>query len=355
MPWPRSRSQSHPSPVSLHSTTPEQQDLATGDNIIAEEEVDPYSDRARDDLALFYSRNGIDDDGAVDIDSVHDSLLRLTEQVLSWNQKLNLVSRKDCNARVVYHRHILPSVALLPLILERLAQREEGGEGEGGTTLNVVDVGTGGGFPGLPLAVLLPSVRFTLVDSVKKKLVAVSEMAAELDVTNVRVHCGRVEEMYVDAKGRREHRGGYDVVLGRSVTSLPKFCAWVSDLLRKGNGEEEEGGGGRLIYIIGGELDEIVERRIVQDTPIDKLLGRPEGASDKRALIFDARDVEEIAEESGERDNIVRSGPGKKKNKKDKTVSSGGGEKKLPRGAWGKKRNDVKKQRGYDDFQRYQS
>ena len=127
--------------------------------------------------------------------------LRPTEQVLLWNQKLKIVSRKDCTASVIYHRDILPSMALLPLLLE--TQSSNGNDKK--ATFNVVDVGTGGEFPGLPLALLLPDVQFTLVDSVKNKLKAVGEMAAELDMTNVRIHWGRVEEIYVREKGWMEY------------------------------------------------------------------------------------------------------------------------------------------------------
>ena len=165
-------------------------------------------------------------------------------------------------------------------------------------------------------------------------------MAAELDISNVRIHCGRVEEMYVK-EGKGQHYKSYNIVLGRSVTALPRFCAWVSDLLRED---------GKLIYIIGGELEDVVEARIQSDTRIDELLQREEETSDKRALIFSASSVEEIAEESGEKFNIVRSGTPKKK-KPNQKQSQG---KKLAKGAWSKKRNDVKKDRGYDDFQRYE-
>eukprot|EP00579_Thalassiosira_antarctica_P009663 CAMPEP_0201916788 /NCGR_PEP_ID=MMETSP0903-20130614/6351_1 /ASSEMBLY_ACC=CAM_ASM_000552 /TAXON_ID=420261 /ORGANISM="Thalassiosira antarctica, Strain CCMP982" /LENGTH=421 /DNA_ID=CAMNT_0048452711 /DNA_START=177 /DNA_END=1442 /DNA_ORIENTATION=+ len=345
----------------LHSTTPDNSDdIATSsDNVIrAEEEeegVDPYSDEARDDLAKFYQQNGILDTTAEDIDTTHKSLLRLTEQVLDWNQRLNLVSRKDCTVSVIYHKHILPSVALLPFILETTSQQSQSNK-----PMNIIDVGTGGGFPGLPLALLLPEVQFTLVDSVQKKLKAVSEMAAELDMTNIRIHWGRVEEMYVGEKGRREHRGRYDVVLGRSVTALPKFCGWVSDLLKKkskgkgSNDDDEvvEEQGGRLIYIIGGELDELVESKIVEDISIDRILQRPEGTSDKRALIFHAKDVEEIATESGEKSKIVRQGVPLGNTKKNGNNKGG---KKMAKGAWSKKENSVKKQRGYEDFQRFEA
>jgi hypothetical protein len=173
-------------------------------------------------------------------------------------------------------------------------------------------------------------------------------MASELDITNVRIHCGRVEEMVYynnsNEEVNKEHYNNYDVVLGRSVTALPKFCAWVSDLLNQKNG--------RLIYIIGGELEDIVEERIESDTRIDTLLNRQEGTSDKRALVFTAWNVEEIAEQSGEKYNIVRSG---EKKKKSIDVSGGKkGNKKLAKGEWSKRSNDVKKDRGYNDFKRYE-
>ena len=182
-------------------------------------------------------------------------------------------------------------------------------------------------------------------------MVAVSEMAADLDITNIRIHWGRVEEMYVGTKGRNEHLNKYDVVLGRSVTALPRFCGWVSDLLKRDHD-------GRLIYIIGGELDDIVTSRIVKDVPLDELLQREVGTSDKRALIFNANDVEEIGVESGEKSRIVRSSGQSKKTKNNNNSGRGGGRggggKKLAKGAWSKKQNDVKKDRGYDDFQRYE-
>ena len=167
-------------------------------------------------------------------------------------------------------------------------------------------------------------------------------MAAELDISNVRIHCGRVEEMYVK-EGKGQHYKSYNIVLGRSVTALPRFCAWVSDLLKDD---------GKLIYIIGGDLEDVVEARIQSDTRVDDLLHREEGTSDKRALIFGASSVEEIAEESGEKFNVVRSGSTQKTKKKSNQKQSQG--KKLAKGAWSKKRNDVKKDRGYDDFQRYE-
>ena len=327
-------------------------DSIISNNVVSE--IDPYSEEARANLSNFYKQNNINQDA----DNDHKKLLRLMEQYLSWNQRLNLISRKDCTAEVVYHRHILPSIALIPLVLKNNNSNNSNNDDINTSPLNIVDVGTGGGFPGLPLALLLPNCQFTLVDSIQKKLVAVSEMASELDVQNVRIHCGRCEEMYSGREGRQKHVGKYDVCLGRSVTALPRFCAWMYPLLKKQQ-EPKDGGldevddEGRLIYIIGGEFEDVVESRIQSDTYLDELLHREEGTSDKRALIFTAKDVEEIAVESGEKKKIVRSGPGKNGSRRKNDASSGRG-KKVAKGAWQKKTNNVKKERGYDDFQRYE-
>lgn len=344
--------------------------------------VDPYSEQAKHELFTFYTHHNLPTD---DIDTVHKSLLRLTECVISWNEKLNLVSRKECTPTDVYHKHVMPSVALLPLLMapsqsswassssDQEQHNEENKGKKKGTSLRVVDIGTGGGFPGLPLALLLPQHQFTLVDSIRKKLVAVSDMASELGLSNVRIHCGRAEEM------RDGHRGMYHVALGRSVTALPNFCSWIYDLLmREGGGgsnsnENGVGEGGRLIYIIGGEIDDTVQSRVVKDIPIDELLQRPENSSDKRALIFTARGVREIAKEflgakRAEDEMEQQRRNGRRRNpivrKSSNTVGGGrsgmaagvGRSKKPARGAWSKKENDgVAKQRGYDDFQRYES
>ena len=397
--------------------------------------VDPYSEQAKQELSTFYAHHNLipggDNNG--NIDTVHKSLLRLTECVISWNEKVNLVSRKECTPTAVYHKHVLPSVALLPLVLssssfsssslDQQQQQDQTKEAKYSSTppsLQVIDIGTGGGFPGLPLALLLPQHQFTLVDSIRKKLVAVSDMASELNISNVRIHCGRAEEM------KQGHTGRYHVVLGRSVTALPNFCSWVQDLIKRegvyknsgsnnnnnnninfGKQEIFEGGGGgdnggRLIYIIGGEIDDMVQSKIVSDTPIDTLLQRSMNTSDKRALVFTARGVREIAREvrsakrekeeeeemrmagtkknNGQRRNVQNNhyGGGSNNNNNYRKKLIGGGREggvdkrgaeerrggglgtgrnnKPARGAWSEKRNDgVVKQRGYDDFQRYES
>lgn len=366
--------------------------------------IDPYSEKAKEELATFYAHHNLPAED--DVANIHKSLLRLTECVISWNEKINLVSRKECTPHHVYHKHVLPSVALLPLLLQSSSSQEKPEAGaaiEGAIkkklpSLRVVDIGTGGGFPGLPLALLLPQHEFTLVDSIRKKLVAVSDMASELDITNVRIHCGRAEEM-MDG-----HRGTYDVVLGRSVTALPTFCSWIYELMKKQKQKDRSGGegrndhaigdtsgGGRLIYIIGGDIDDMVQSKVVGDIPIDALLQRSEHISDKRALVFSALGVRQIATEflgakrmdeetrKGQRSNVERNNSNNYKSTNNGRVGGRGGggagerragvggerrggagagvrRDKQARGAWSEKRNDgVAKQRGYDDFKRYES
>ena len=338
------------SPTSNNEQLNASSSTTTNDDI--NEMVDPYSEEAKTNLLNFYKHHSIplSDDHNNDIEVVHNKLLRLSEEVLDWNTRLNLVSRKDCTVEVVYYRHVLPSVALLPLILKKQQQQQVSDGDTTIETLNVIDVGTGGGFPGLPLALLLPKVQFTLVDSIQKKLKAVSEMAAELEISNIRIHWGRVEEMSVGKEGRAKHYNKYNIVLGRSVTALPRFCSWISDLLYKdSNGYEENDG--NLIYIIGGDLEDVVTTNIVQDIPLDTLLQRDEVISDKRAVICNACNVEEIAMESDEK--IIRRGsPSKKKGNQNR--GRVGKNKKLAKGAWSRKQNDVKKERGYDEFKRYE-
>ena len=221
---------------------------------------------------------------------------------------------------------------------------------------------------------------------------------SELDITNVRIHCGRAEEM-MDG-----HRGTYDVVLGRSVTALPTFCSWIYELMKKQKQKDRSGGegrndhaigdtsgGGRLIYIIGGDIDDMVQSKVVGDIPIDALLQRSEHISDKRALVFSALGVRQIATEflgakrmdeetrKGQRSNVARNNSNNYKSTNNGRVGGRGGggagerragvggerrggagagvrRDKQARGAWSEKRNDgVAKQRGYDDFKRYES
>ncbi len=136
-------------------------------------------------------------------------LERLAALVRDWNTRVNLVSRQDI-AHLEEH-HLLHSLAAARVL-----------QPAPGTTL--ADLGTGGGFPGLPLAIVYPDNHFTLVDSIAKKARAVARMASDLGLSNVRVINARAELV----------RDQFDYVLGRSVAPLPRFLTWAAPRLRPG-------------------------------------------------------------------------------------------------------------------------
>jgi len=148
---------------------------------------------------------------------------RLTALIRAQNERVNLISRKDVEHIEEHHLlHCLSATRVL-----RLA-----------AGARVIDVGTGGGFPGLPLAILYPHAKFTLVDSVAKKGRAVFEVAEALGLENVHVVTERVEKL----------RERFDYVLGRAVASLPEFVGWTAGLLHPGKKGELANG---ILYFKG--------------------------------------------------------------------------------------------------------
>lgn len=143
-----------------------------------------------------------------------------------WNQKINVVSRKDIDE--LYLRHVLHSLAISKLISFKP-----------GTT--VLDVGTGGGFPGIPLAILFPEVRFTLIDSIAKKIRVVKEVVQGLGLQNVQVINGRVEEQ----------SGAYDFIISRAVAAMPTFVRWVQNSVNPRSSNSFPNG---ILYLKGGDL-----------------------------------------------------------------------------------------------------
>lgn len=126
-----------------------------------------------------------------------------------WNRKINVVSRKDIDD--LYKHHVLHSLALTQLINLRPGAR-------------VLDLGCGGGFPGVPLAIVYPEVEWTLVDSTKKKLTVIDAVAEATALTNVSTHHTRVEDF-------KSGRGQFDFVVSRAVAALPQLWSWARPLL----------------------------------------------------------------------------------------------------------------------------
>ncbi len=143
-----------------------------------------------------------------------------------WNLKINVVSRKDIDE--LYLRHVLHSLGIAKVL-----KFQQGAE--------VLDVGTGGGFPGIPLAILFPETRFTLVDSIGKKIRVVDEVVASLGLSNVRTYHSRVEDI----------KGKYDFIVSRAVAAMPTFVHWTRGKIKKKSVHRLKNG---ILYLKGGDL-----------------------------------------------------------------------------------------------------
>lgn len=152
-----------------------------------------------------------------------------------WNEKINVISRKDMEH--FYEKHVLHSLGIAKVM-----------KFEAGT--KVLDIGTGGGFPGIPLAIMFPEVHFHLVDSIGKKITVVKDVAKQLKLTNVEAQQARAESLV-----RK-----YDFVVSRAVTRFANFYPWVKGKFKKEDFNEFPNG---IFLLKGGEVEEEMEEKLV--------------------------------------------------------------------------------------------
>ena len=161
-------------------------------------------------------------------DLQYKQLKALGELYSDWNAKINVISRKDMEH--FYERHVLHSLAI-----EKVIQFKP--------DTQILDVGTGGGFPGVPLAILFPEVSFHLVDSIGKKIKVVQEVSNALELTNLSAEHARAEQV----------SGQFDFVVSRAVTRLTEFYPWVQNKFNKKSFNDLDNG---ILYLKGVDLME---------------------------------------------------------------------------------------------------
>jgi 16S rRNA (guanine527-N7)-methyltransferase len=206
-------------------------------------------------------------------------LAQFCDELMYWNEKVNLISRKDI-ANVV-ERHVVPALAMS--FVHDFTQ-----------TKKVIDVGTGGGFPGVPLAIISPNTQFTLLDSSSKKTNVVGAIVKALKLQNVNVITCRAEE-HIGKK--------YDLIVGRAVTSLPQFMAWTSRLLRRDARRGNDG----ILYLNGGDISKEAEALCLHKHtihPISELVTELE--TDKYVLRIPVSDVSPTGSEGMARKYYLR-------------------------------------------------
>ena len=145
-----------------------------------------------------------------------------------WNEKINVISRKDIEN--LYVNHVLHSLGIAKVMLFQPGA-------------DVLDVGTGGGFPGIPLAILFPETNFHLVDSIGKKITVVKEIAGAIGLSNIKAEQIRAEQL----------KGKYDFIVSRAVTQMKEFYGWVQHKVKKQSVHTLDNG---ILYLKGGDLDE---------------------------------------------------------------------------------------------------
>ncbi len=156
---------------------------------------------------------------------------QLEELYNHWNEKINVVSRKDIDQ--LYTRHVLHSLSIAKIVDFK-------------PNTQIFDVGTGGGFPGIPLAIMFPEVNFLLIDSIAKKIKVVEEIKNSLGLENVTAQAIRTDNITQK----------FDFILGRAISNFPKFLDFVKKNMKKNGFNEIKNG---IIYLKGGDFDDEIK------------------------------------------------------------------------------------------------
>ena len=157
-----------------------------------------------------------------------EQFIKLDELYKEWNEKINVISRKDMDS--LYEKHILHSMGIAKVMAFSVRTK-------------VLDIGTGGGFPGIPLAILFPEVHFTLVDSIGKKITVVKEVSEGIGLKNITAIHSRAEDI----------KGQFHFVVSRAVTQMPVFLRWLRGKFDKEQFNPKHNG---VLYLKGGDLAE---------------------------------------------------------------------------------------------------
>ena len=175
---------------------------------------------------------------------------KMEELYRDWNAKINVVSRKDIDQ--LYRHHVLHSLGIAAYIKTQMPDVYDRLRGEGPYSaafpLKILDLGTGGGFPGIPLAVMFPKAEFTLCDSIGKKIIVATEVSRGLELKNVRTVNARAESLPET----------FDYVVSRAVTSLDNFMPWVKGKYKDG-----------ILYLKGGDLTEEIANARLKKGSVD--------------------------------------------------------------------------------------
>jgi len=183
-------------------------------------------------------------------DSENEAFARYAELLREWNEVMNLTNILDDEGIAI--RHFVDSLTVVPYVMDEQAKQKR-------NELTLVDVGTGAGFPGIPLKVKMPELKITLMDSLRKRLNFLDAVCTDINLKGIRTAHARAEDAGHDAN----HREKYDIATARAVAALPVLCEYCLPFVKvggcfiamKGHADEELSDAGKAIKLLGGKIE----------------------------------------------------------------------------------------------------